>query len=377
MIYFDNNSSSQPLPEVRAAVLQAMEASFGNPSSSHRTGEVARKLLSQSRRYVANIVSASLCQIFFTSGATESNNWVFSSALRSSSGGYYLTTNAEHSSVKEIARNHKWQGSFLEVCERGLIDTEKLERALDTLPALVSVHWVNNETGVIQPVEKISKLCKERDILLHVDGSQAVGKIEVDVAKTRIDFLSFAAHKFHGPQGVGALYCLNPDRLSPVFYGGDQEAQKRPGTENLPGIAGFGLAAKLRSDRLVELQQYVGGLRDFFEKRVLAEIPEVVVNGDLNSRVCNTSNLRFCGLDGAALVAQLDACGIRCSQSSACTSQIPEPSHVLRAMGLSEEEAYSSIRFSFSQLNDIDEIEKSLDVLTKRVKALRDFNKVS
>lgn len=373
MIYLDNNSSSKPLAEVRDAVLQAMDLSFGNPSSSHRTGEAARRLLSRSRGDVADLISANLDQLFFTSGATEANNWVFNSVLKSSSNCSYVSTNAEHSSVKEMSGNPTWKGRVAEVEDSGLVDVCKLERLLDSSIDLVSIHWVNNETGVIQPIDEISDLCQKRGVQLHVDASQAVGKVEVDVSKVVIDFLSFAAHKFHGPQGVGALYCRNPNRLHPFFLGGDQEFKKRPGTENLPGIAGFGMAAKIRRERFVELQRYVGGLRDCFEKEVVKEMPEVEVNGSQVSRACNTTNLRFCGMDGQALVAQLDAQGIRCSQSSACTSQIPEPSHVLLAMGLSEEDAFSSIRFSFSQFNNLEEIQKTVGVLTERVKVLRDF----
>jgi cysteine desulfurase len=358
--------------------MHAMREGFGNPSSAHRVGENARRMVSRSKDQISHLIGSLPNQIIFTSGATESNNWVFHS-LSGTRNGHIATTSIEHSSIKERLENEKaCEGRIrnLPVGSDGLVLMESLENLLEDA-AFVSCHWVNNETGAIQPIKQISTLCQKHSIPLHVDASQAVGKLDLNVAETHVDYMTFTAHKLHGPQGAGALYCKDPRTLRPIYFGGGQENGMRPGTENLPGIAGFGAAVELRRLKLQESIKHMAQLRDEFEQTVLAQIPAVFVNGSTQHRVCNTTNLRFEGVDGQALVAQLDAVGIQVSQSSACTAQIPEPSYVLRAMGLSEENAFSSIRFSFSELNTFEEIEKVVDELTKRVTALRDFTKTT
>ena len=227
------------------------------------------------------------------------------------------------------------------------MDLNELIEALDETTALCSVHWVNNETGTIQSVDEIAAACRERGVPLHIDAAQAVGKLPVNVEELECDFLSFSAHKFHGPQGIGGLYIKNGVKLPPLMLGGTQEHGHRAGTENLPGIAGLGKAAEIRGSGLSETIAKLTALRDRFESAILASIPDCQINGDLANRVCNTTNLRFDGLDGQALVARLDQADVRCSQSSACTNQQPEPSYVLRAMGLSESEAYSACGLAF------------------------------
>jgi cysteine desulfurase len=247
-----------------------------------------------------------------------------------------------------------------------------VEAAITPETSLVSIQWVNNETGVIQPIEHIGALCRRREVPFHTDAAQAVGKLAINVASLPIDFLSLTAHKFHGPQGIGILYAGNPRWIVPVFHGGSQEMGLRAGTENVPGIVGLGAAARKRAEQLGEIQQNLGILRDRFEQLVLDMIPETEVNGDKSNRVCNTTNLLFRGVDGQALVAQLDQLGIRCSQSSACTNHRPEPSYVLRAMGLSEDEAYSSVRFSVSEQNSLSDIEwaaKQMSLICKKLRA--------
>ena len=375
-IFLDNNATTRPLSDVQQAMLYAMSDGFGNASSAHRGGEAARKLMAVSRANVASLVGAEVNQIVLTSGATESNNWAISSALADPAVVRMVTTDVEHSSIKQVAENKLGVAAktvHLPVDSSGVIELTRLEEACTESPSLVSTHWVNNETGVVQPVAEISNICSRFNCLFHVDASQAVGKIPVRFADSGIDFMTITAHKFHGPQGVGAICCRDARMLKPFLYGGGQENDLRPGTENLPGIAGFGKAAELRRDNLVQIVAKLKQLRDHFERLVFESIPSVYSNGGKAERVCNTSNLRFEGVDGQALVAQLDAEGIRCSQSSACTAQIPEPSYVLRAMGLSEEEAYSSVRFSFSELNTIEEVEKAVEILTRRVIRLRDF----
>ena len=353
-----------------------MREGFGNASSAHRGGEAARKLVAISRASVASLIGAEVSQVVLTSGATESNNWAISSALANQGVVRMVTTDLEHSSIKQVTENKLGVAAktvHLPVDPNGVIELTRLEEACSGNRSLVSTHWVNNETGVVQPITEIANICSKSNCLFHVDASQAVGKLPVRFADSGIDFMTFAAHKLHGPQGVGAICCRDIRMLKPFLYGGGQENNLRPGTENLPGIAGFGKAAELREGNMVQIVGKLKRMRDHFERLVFEAIPSVYINGGKAERVCNTSNLRFKGVDGQALVAQLDAEGVRCSQSSACTAQIPEPSFVLRAMGLSEEEAYSSVRFSFSELNEFEEIEKAVEILTRRVSRLRDF----
>ncbi|MCH8135316.1 MAG: aminotransferase class V-fold PLP-dependent enzyme, partial [Proteobacteria bacterium] len=238
-------------------------------------------------------------------------------------------------------------------------------------PDLVSIQWVNSETGVINPVEEIGQLCRDAGVLFHTDAAQAVGKLEIDVHDLPIDFLTFTAHKFHGPTGIGILYAMNRNKVAPLIHGGDQEGGLRAGTENLAGIVGTGVAAEIRRKRLTEIQSSLREIRELFENSLIDAFPWIEINGGGQKRVCNTSNMHFCGIDGQALVAQLDVIGIQCSQSSACTNLRPEPSYVLRAMGLTEEEAYASVRFSFGEQNTADEIQAAVVDMTPVIQRLR------
>ena len=374
-IFLDNNATTQPLPEVMAAVNAAMSDSFGNPSSSNRAGERSRRLLQNSREAMAELLGAQSHSLCFTSGATEANNWVLQrTCIQPNSS--LITTEIEHSSIKSLCEVMENQGTSvcrLPTDRLGRIDAQQLAESLTPNTTLVSVHWVNNETGVIQPVEEIARLCRDRGVLFHTDASQAVGKLPVNVEDLGCDFLSFSAHKFNGPQGVGGLYVRPGVKLAQFIFGGSQESGRRAGTENLPGIAGAGAAAGLRLSRLGDTISTLRDRRDRLERAVLTQIPDVFVNGDPENRVCNTTNLRFEGLDGEALVGRLDQEGIRCSQSSACTNQRPEPSYVLRAMGLSESQAYASVRFSVSVLNSDEEIDETVRCLAKLVPQLRRF----
>lgn len=377
-IYLDNNATTRPLPEVRDAMLHALGQRFGNPSSAHAAGERARAALRAARASLAALIRTDPSTLVFTSGATEANNMVIASAAARRRGvpARIVTTVVEHPSILNALVSCGDAGAeiaVLPVRADGRVELETLEHALTPATTLVSVQWANSETGVIQPVRDIGQLCRQRGIPFHTDAAQAVGKVPIDVAALPVDFLSLSAHKFHGPTGAGALYVREAARIAPLLHGGPQEHGLRPGTENVPGIVGLGIAAALRRSRFADVERRLRTLRDRFESLILDSVPDVSVNGGEAGRLGNTTNLRFADVDGQALVARLDQHGVRCSQSTACTNRRPEPSSVLRAMGLSEEEAYASIRFSVGEWNTMEDIEEAARLIAELCGQLRAF----
>lgn len=356
-IYLDNNATTRPTPEVVEAVVGILASGYGNPSSAHQRGVAAREFLETARRRVGSLVGASEERVVFTSGGTEANNLALN-GLAGKNTGRLVTTETEHSSILKKARALEEAGTeivYLPVDGSGRLNPDAMRDALEKPADLVSVHWVNNETGVEQPVGELGEICRGSGVIFHVDGAQAVGKMPIDFDSMPVDILTFSAHKLHGPQGVGAICFKNAADVTPVAFGGDQERFVRPGTENLPGIAGFGAAAENRERDFLEIRGHLENMRDTFERGLSDAFPDIRVNGAQSPRACNTSNILFSGIDGMALMALLDREGVICSQTSACNSRRPEPSHVLLAMGLSESEAFASVRFSFSALNTIEE----------------------
>ncbi len=374
-IYLDNNATTPPLPEVISAMSEAMSDVFGNPSSPNRRGNVARKLLTESRSSIEQLVGARISQLIFTSGGTEANNLVLQGALKGPIHNRLITISTEHSSVLNTAcalKERSTSVSIIPVDSNGRVSLGDIEKALAVTTGMVSVQWANSETGVIQPVFEIGEICRKFGVLFHVDAAQAIGRIPIVLEDLPIDFLTFSAHKIHGPQGVGAV-CVSRNRktLHPIMFGGDQEFGIRAGTENLPGIAGFGVAAQIRERSLNSTISQMERMRNRFENQIVSALPNVVINGDIDNRVVNTTNLYFPEVDGTAMMARLDAAGVVCSQTSACTSHRPEPSHVLKAMGLSEDEAFGSLRFSFSMLNSKTDAETGAHHVCESYNALR------
>lgn len=373
-IYFDNNATTRPLAEVTEAAAEAMGKGFGNPSSAHGAGERARRLLRSARERVSELVGCVPENLVFTSSGTESNNIVFYSATRKKEKPRVVTTGVEHSSIVKMCdflRLNGVRAEILAVDENGVLDIAALEEALCEKTDLVSVQWVNNETGVVQDVERISRLCREKGVPFHTDAAQAAGKLEVDLDEIPADFLSFTAHKISGPQGCAALCARDRLLLKPFMFGGFQEEGFRPGTENLPGIAGFAKACEIRREGFSRLTERMSGLRDRFEKAVAGAIPGTSINGAGSGRVCNTTSVHFGGIDGRRLVSLLDRAGVRCSQSSACTNFDVAPSYVLVAMGLGEEHARSSVRFSFCPENTPEEVERAAEIIRDKCELLR------
>ena len=369
-IYLDNNATTKPYKEVVEKVIQVMGAGFGNPSSSHSAGQRARTHIDEARIKLSNLLGCNASKLVFTSSGTESNNMAFYSSYRDNREKCrIITSTVEHSSIRKMCSFLEINGVeiiYLDVSPGGYVDISKLEKLLnEKCVSLVSIQWVNNETGVIQPVKEIGKICRAKGVLFHTDAAQAVGKMDMHLSDMPVDLLSITGHKFNSPQGVGAIYANNKLNLNPVMFGGFQEDHFRPGTENVPGIAGMGKAAEIRKKNMGAFLKKMTVLRDLFDNRVQAAVSCAQINGDISNRICNTTNIRFSGIDGRKLLARLDNVGIRCSQSSACTNSSPDPSFVLLSMGLTPEQAYSSIRFSFSPDNTEEEIETVVSYLNK------------
>ena len=375
MIYADYNATTPLDPEVRAAMNEALDVSFGNPSSIHSAGQAARRLLDTARAQVAGLIGAAPDEIIFTSGGTEADNLAVLGAVAAASGERkgVITSAVEHKAVLDpCAYLHK-QGhpvTLLPVDGEGRLDMRALDAAAK--PALFSVMLANNDTGTIQPVTEVAQAAKACGALVHTDAVQAAGKLPIDVNKLGVSLLSFSSHKIHGPKGAGALYVRRGVRLEPRVHGGRQERMLRPGTENVPAIVGFGKACELARTRLDADARRVAEMRDLFEKHVLARISGTRRNGGLAGRLPNTSNIAFARLEGEAITIHLDMLGMAVSTGAACSSADQTPSHVLLAMGQTMAEARSSVRFSFGRDNTDDEIDRAVNLVVQAVRLLRE-----
>jgi cysteine desulfurase len=374
--YLDHNATSPVRPEVRDAVLQALETEYGNPSSVHGAGEAARERVDRARGQVASLLGVEPECVVFTSGATESNNTVIQgAALRLGPRGDHVVTCAtEHPSVLESAEELRTLGlrvTILGVDGDGRLDPDRFAAALDDRTLLASVMWANNETGVIQPVPELSRIAHEAGVPFHTDAVQVLGKVRIALAEIPVDYASFSAHKLAGPKGIGALYVRAGARVAPVFRGGGQERRRRAGTENVPGIAGFG-AACAAADRDLEARgERLGRLRDRLWTSIQAKIPGVRSNGSEEYRLTHTLNVSFEAANGEALVHALDLEGIAVATGAACASGSTDPSHVLLAMGISPEGAAGSLRLSLGFNTEEADIDRVIDVLPGVVERVR------
>ncbi len=367
MIYLDNNATTPVDPRVREAMLPFLGENFGNPSSSHAAGRAARAALEQARGRVSSLLRATAESVVFNSGGTESINTAIRGALAAQPGKRHLVTSAvEHSTTKNLCDQLVREGfevTWLPVDEGGRIDLDAYRRSLRPDTALVTMVWANNETGVIFPIADMARLADERQIVFHTDAVQAAGKVPVDLSTVPVHLLSISAHKFHGPKGVGALFVRAGMGLPSFLLGGAQENGHRAGTENVLGIVGLGAAAELAQAAMGSEMPRVAGLRDSFEAGLHEHFPGVRFHGDPAQRLPNTSNFALPGMAAADLLAGLDRLGVACSVGSACASGSPHASHVLRAMGIGEEEAKSSLRFSFSRMSTGEEAAAALEAL--------------
>ncbi len=380
-IYLDYNATAPPLPEVVATVGRVMTETAGNASSVHSFGQQAKAELDVARTEIARLLGAEPSEIVFTSGGTESDNLAVrgaAEALEPAGRRHIVTTAIEHEAVLNTVRaleRRGWATTLLPVDSSGIVSPDSVRDALRPDTALVSIMHANNEIGTIQPLEAIAPFVRAAGALFHTDAVQSTGKVPVQVKNLGVDLLSMSAHKFGGPKGTGALWIRRGVRLVPHMTGGRQERGRRAGTENVPALAGMGVAARLARESLEVLAPALAALRDTLEAGILRGVPGTVVNGDPNRRVPNTSNISFDAIEAESLLIALDLEGVAISTGSACSSGSLEPSHVLRAMGLPNTRARNSLRFSLGPATTAADIGFIVDVLPRLVTRLRQLGR--
>ena len=382
-IYLDNNATTQPDAAVLQAMMRAGGELWANPSSVHRAGQATRRQIDLAREQVAALIGCRDRELIFTSGATEADNLALRGIVAArdtprSPRKTLITSTTEHSAIGEPANQLEREGYRvirLGVSAAGLVDPTQLQKAIDEQAgdiALVSIHWANNETGVLQPIAQLGEICRAAGVPLHTDATQAVGKLPVDVSQTPIDALSFSAHKFHGPKGIGGLYLKGTQRLRPQNIGGPQERERRGGTENTPAIIGMAKAAELAIDWLHgEGPAQLAALRDRFEQATIDAVEGSVVNAAGVERLVNTTNIAFSPLEAEAILILLSERGVYAAAGAACSSGSLESSPVLLAMGLPEPVAHASVRFSLSRYTTADQIDQALQIIPPAVGRLR------
>lgn len=378
VIYVDNNATTQVSPEVLEEMLPYFNEFYGNPSSMHTFGGKVEQKITEARGRIASLLGTSPEEIIFTSCGTESDSTAIRAAILSNPGKkHILTSRVEHPAIKnhyEYLSKNGYRVTFVPVDRQGRLDLDYLYDNLDDDTALVSIMWANNESGVIFPIEEISKIVAEKGIVFHTDAVQAVGKIPMDLNAMAVDMLSLSGHKLHGPKGVGALYVRRGTKYTPFMIGGHQEMGRRGGTENVASIIGLGKAAELAAAHLSENYSHVKQLRDKLENEILKRVSNTIINGDRNHRLPNTTSIAFEYVEGESILLMMDQFGICASSGSACTSGSLEPSHVLRAMGVPFTAAHGSVRFSLSKYNTEEEIDFIIEKLPPIIERLRELS---
>lgn len=379
MIYLDNAATTKMAPEVAEAMMPYFIREFGNPGALYSLGAAGKKAVNEAREKVGEVIGAKREEIYFTSGGTEADNWAIQAAAESceEKGKHIITTKIEHPAVLHTCRyleKRGFQVTFLDVDADGMIDIKELEQAIRSDTILISVMFANNEIGTLEPVGEVGRLARERGILFHTDGVQAFGQVPVNVEELCIDMFSASAHKINGPKGAGMLYIRSGIRLPAFVHGGAQERNRRAGTENVPGIVGFGAAAARALGIMEEKAERERGLRDYLIGRIEKEIPCCRLNGHRTKRLPGNVNFSFSFIEGESLLIMLDMKGICASGGSACTSGSLEPSHVLLAIGLGQEEARGSVRFTLSEENTREEMDTVAEHLKRQVAKLREMS---
>ncbi len=379
LIYLDNNATTQVHPEVAEIMDYCLTECFGNPSTIYSFGKKAKRLMDESREKIAKMINAASDEIVFTSGGTEADNLAIFGIAKANrdKGKHIITSKIEHHAIINSCKALEKDGSeitYLDVDKYGIVNLEQLERSIKRETILISIMHANNEIGTIEPIAEIGRIARKHKIYFHSDTVQAVGKIRVDLKEMNLDMASISSHKIHGPKGVGALYVKKGTRIKPILYGGEQEHRLRAGTENVPGIAGFGRAIELAVGEMEKEAAKLSQLRDKLQKGLSERVKYIIFNGHPTERLPNTINCAIQFIEGESLILKLDDLGICASTGSACSSASLEPSHVLLAIGLAHEAAHGSLRLSLGRDTTDEDIDYVLDVLPKAVEELRAFS---
>ena len=379
-VYLDNSATTNLDKEVLESMLPYYTDVFGNPSSLHSYGRRALKAVDDARETIAKCIGAKSNEIYFTSGGSESDNWALKGVVKASkqSKKHIITSSIEHPAIMDtlsyLEEKEGVEVTYLPVDKDGRVSLHDIEEAVTDNTILVSIMFANNEMGAVQPIAEIGKFCKEEGILFHTDAVQAMDSQVIDVNALNIDLLSMSAHKFHGPKGIGVLYIRSGVKIDRLIHGGHQERRMRAGTTDTPLIVGMAKALEIATRDRKENNARISALRDAFVKRVLNEIPFVYLNGGMEHRLPNNANLSFAYIEGESILINLDLAGIAVSSGSACSSGSLEPSHVILALGVKEELAHSSIRFSLGKDTTQEEMDYTFDVLKASVERLRQMS---
>ncbi len=380
-IYLDNNATTPVRPEVVEALAGMLKGCYGNPSTLYCVGHEAHVEMERARDIMAGILGCNREEVIFTSGGTESDNIAVLGAARANrkKGNHIITTKIEHHAVLNPCKaleKEGWQVTYLPVDEYGMVNPADVERSITSGTTLISIMHANNEVGTIQPIAEIGKMAKARKITFHTDAVQSFGKLSVNVNELGADLLSASSHKIYGPKGVGLLYVRKGTKILPIMFGGHQERSLRPGTENVPGIVGFGRAAELMAAEGPAEEARLLKLRDRLWEGIKAKVPHVKLNGHPAMRLAGTLNVIFEYVEGESIILSLDEHGICAASGSACTSDALEPSHVLAAMGVPPEKSHGALRMSFGRENTEEDVDKVLEALPKVVEKLRSFSPI-
>ena len=378
-IYLDNAATTRTAQEVVDAMLPYFTESYGNPSSIYELGQRSKEAITNAREEIARVIGAKTEEIYFTGGGSEADNWAIKAAYEAykNKGNHIITTKIEHHAVLHTCQYLEKQGArvtYLDVDENGLVDLDQLQKAITPETILITIMFANNEIGTIEPVKEIGMIAREHGILFHTDAVQAFGQVPIDVDEMNIDMLSSSAHKINGPKGIGCLYIRKGVKIRSFVHGGAQERKRRAGTENVPGIVGYGVAARMAAETMEERTKKERELRDYFIRRVLEEVPYVRLNGDPVKRLPNNANFSFQFIEGESLLIMLDMKGIAGSSGSACTSGSLDPSHVLLAIGLPHEIAHGSLRLTLGADTTKEDLDYTLEQIKEIVQKLRNLS---
>ena len=374
--YFDNAATTKLDEEVLKEMLPYLIQNYGNASSPYKLGRHSRKAVEISREKVANALNANKNEIYFTSGGSESDNTALFgiASAYSSKGKHIITSQIEHPAILETCKQLEKEGyeiTYLPVDDNGAVSIEELKKAIKPSTILISIMFANNEIGTIQPIEQIGEIARKHNIYFHTDAVQAIGNVNIDVKKYKIDALSMSAHKFYGPKGMGVAYINEKVPFIRIQDGGHQEKNKRAGTENVPGIVGIGKALELANRNLIEYNVHLKTLRNYYFSEIQRRVPYIRINGDIEKRLSGNANISFNGVDGSKLLNELDNVGICASSGSACSAGFLNPSHVLLSIGVPKYIAKSSLRITFGKDNSIEDTKYLVDNIEGIVKKLR------